>query len=128
MGKNLTELTSYMLQLAEALLAKSKVAGIALAVIDTGRTPAQQQVKLAQNVSWVTRSKHEPQPPEMLSEAIDVCPLVLLNTKLWSPGSPLWQQVGQIGESLGLRWGGRWVAHPDMGHFEYVHPIQETST
>jgi hypothetical protein len=127
MGNNLDELASYMIPLAAKLLSQSRAAGIALAVIDTGRTPAEQQTKLAQGVSWVSTSKHEPQPPEMRSEAIDVCPIPLLTTKLWSPASPLWQQVGEIGESLGLRWGGRWIEHPDMGHFEYVHS-QETST
>jgi hypothetical protein len=127
MGNSLNELASYMQPKAAALLQESKDKGIALAVIDTGRTPAEQQTKRAQGVSWVTVSKHEPQPPEGKSEAIDVCPIELLDTKLWSPASPLWQQVGEIGEGLGLRWGGRWVEHPDMGHFEYVHS-QEITT
>jgi D-alanyl-D-alanine carboxypeptidase len=127
MGNSLNELASYMMPLAQQLLVKSKAAGIALAVIDTGRTPVEQQTKLAQGVSWVPVSKHEPQLPEGKSEAIDVCPIELLDTKLWSPGSPLWQQVGEIGEGLGLRWGGRWEHHPDMGHFEFVHS-QETTT
>jgi len=29
-----------------------------------------------------------------------------------------WQQVGQLGELLGLRWGGRWGSLKDYGHFE----------
>lgn len=122
MGKSLDELASYMKPLAEELLAQAAAVGIQCAVIDTGRTPAEQEVKLAQGVSWVSRSKHEPQPPEGKSEAIDVCPVEYLSMKLWHPTGPLWTQLGDIGESLGLRWGGRWVSHPDLGHFEYVHP------
>lgn len=30
---------------------------------------------------------------------------------------PYWEQLGKIGESCGLKWGGRW-ASPDRPHFE----------
>lgn len=33
----------------------------------------------------------------------------------------LYLKVGEIGESLGLRWGGRWTHPHDPSHFEY-HP------
>lgn len=123
MGKDLNELTSYFLPLAQELLDKCAAAGVPCRVIDTGRTTQEQAVKLAQGVSWVSKSKHEPQPPEMKSEAIDIAPTAILeeNKANWDPESPLWQQIGEIGKSLGLRWGGDWKVK-DMGHFEYVHP------
>jgi hypothetical protein len=121
MGRDLSELASYMLPLAQQLLDKATAAGLDPVVIDTGRTPAQQEQKIAQGVSWVTYSKHEPQPPEMKSEALDVCPRALLTEKNWAPGSPLWQQLGEIGKELGLRWGGDWTKK-DFSHFEYIHP------
>lgn len=29
-----------------------------------------------------------------------------------------WEALGQFGEDLGLKWGGRWTGFPDIGHFE----------
>ena len=29
-----------------------------------------------------------------------------------------WNRIGEIGESLGLSWGGRWKSRPDRPHFE----------
>src|ERR1700687_1798490 len=125
MGKDLSELASYFLPLAQELLEDCASEGIPVVVVDTGRTPAEQQQKLAQGVSWTQRSKHEPQPPEGKSEAIDLCPTEYLPMQGWDPGGPLWAQLGAIGESLGLLWGGRWThlnnGNGDPGHFQYVH-------
>lgn len=123
MGKDLNELASYFLPLAQELLDKCAVAGVPCRVIDTGRTTQEQAIKLAEGVSWVSKSKHEPQPPEMKSEAIDIAPQAVLeeNKANWDPTNPLWQEIGGIGKELGLRWGGDWKVK-DMGHFEYVHP------
>lgn len=122
---NETTAASYFLPIAQQLIEQANSAGLYVVIIDVDRTPAEQEQKLAEGVSWVTRSKHEPQPPEGKSEAIDLCPKSLLATKNWSPGSSLWAQLGAIGESLGLRWGGRWKVQ-DMGHFEYVHPASNS--
>jgi hypothetical protein len=35
----------------------------------------------------------------------------------WAPGHP-WELLGQIGESLGLKWGGRWPSR-DYAHLEW---------
>ena len=32
----------------------------------------------------------------------------------------LWQQVGSIGESVGLEWAGRWVKFKEFAHFQYT--------
>lgn len=129
MGNSLNELTSYMLPLAVELIKNCTDAGVAVRIVDTGRTPSEQEQKLAQGVSWVTHSKHEPQPPEMKSEAIDLVPMSVLaeNKPDWDPGHPDWQKIGPIGEALGLRWGGRWTGHPDPSHFEFVHQVADLS-
>jgi hypothetical protein len=119
MGNSLDELASYFRPVAEALIAALTEAGLEPVIIDTGRTPTEQVTKLAQGVSWTPYSKHEPQPPEGKSEAIDIAPKSLIGTKLWSPESPLWARQGAIGKSLGLRWGGDWTHVPkDPSHFE----------
>lgn len=125
MGNSLDALCSYFRPQVDDFLSRAATAGIALTVIDTDRTPAEQEQKLAQGVSWTTHSKHEPQPPEMKSEAIDVCPTEYLLMKAWNPTGPLWDQLGTIGESCGMFWGGRWThinaGRGDPGHFQYIH-------
>src|SRR5712664_1861134 len=118
MGKDLSALASYFRPQVDEFLGACEAAGILLTVIDVDRTPAEQQQKLADGVSWTTHSKHLPQPPEGKSEAIDVCPTVYLSQKGWGPGGPLWAQIGAIGEKIGMRWGGRFP-HPDLGHLEF---------
>lgn len=127
MGRDLSELASYFLPLAEDLLGKCDLAGIPCLIEDTGRTPSEQQMKLANGLSWTKLSKHLPQPPEGKSEAVDIVPKVIAgkNAPGWNPADPLWTQIGLIGESIGLFWGGRWThlngGTGDPGHFQYIH-------
>ena len=133
MGRSLDELTSYMKPLAERLIELAIDAGLHPIVEDTGRTPDEQKMKLAQGVSWTTRSKHLPQPPEMLSEAIDIVPSACISLKYWGwngdvgTSHPHWGRLIEIGESLGLHNG---VHFPvaDPGHFQYVHPPTQSQT
>src|SRR5437879_7746278 len=126
MGKDLQELASYFLPQAVELIRQCSMAGVPVKIVDTGRTESEQEQKLAQGVSWVPRSKHEPQPPEGKSEAIDIVPESVLSEHKpdWDPKHPDWQRIGVIGESMGLHWGGSWKSHPDPSHFEFVHPPQ----
>jgi D-alanyl-D-alanine carboxypeptidase len=139
MGKSLDELASYMRVLAEELLARCVIAGLPLTVEDTGRDQATQEANLAAGRSWTLNSKHLPQPPENLSEAIDTVPTALLSVKYWGwhgtidNSDPRWLQMGEIGEGLGLRWGGRWPVNPphsrpDPGHFQYQRPAEVSPT
>jgi hypothetical protein len=130
MGKDLNELASYFRPKFQAFLDTCLAAGVPVRVVDTGRTRAEQEQKRAQGVSWTTRSKHEPQPPEQKSEAGDVVPEAILEEHKpdWDPTNPLWLRIGIIGESLGLRWGGRWKTHPDPSHFEYIYPPPQVLT
>jgi len=103
------------------LLARLTEAGIMVQIIDTLRTPAEQAENIRKGVSWTTHSKHLPNAGGK-ARAIDVCPYGMWNLhgpdKLqWDANDPVWQEIGRIGESLGLTWGGRWKQR-DMGHFE----------
>lgn len=127
MGNSISELASYFAPLAMRLIQGCEAIGVDVRVIDTGRTVPEQKVKLATGVSWTQRSKHLPQPPEQKSEAIDIAPTKILDEgrEDWDPHNDLWLQIGHVGESLGLIWGGRWKHHPDPSHFEYashIHP------
>jgi hypothetical protein len=102
------------------LLARCVEAGIAVMIVDTRRTPAEHAANLAAGVSWTPHSKH------LDGDAIDICPFYQYSLhgpdKLqWDGGDPAWTTIGQIGELLGLRWGGRWK-QKDLGHFELYEP------
>ena len=120
MSRRLDDLSPRFRPLAVELLARLTEAGIPVMVIDTLRTPEEHAANLAKGVSWTTRSKH------LDGDAIDICPWAVYDVAgpdklLWDAGHPVWARIGAIGESLGLRWGGRWK-QKDMGHFEYVAP------
>lgn len=51
--------------------------------------------------------------------AIDVAPLNEHGKAYWPNDEKLWEQIGQIGESVGLKWGGRWSKFKDRPHFEH---------
>lgn len=57
--------------------------------------------------------------------AFDAVPRAYKSLPDWNPSGPDWQTIGQIGESLGLTWGGRWTS-PDEPHFELnAAPLSE---
>jgi len=117
MSRALDDLSPRFRPLAIQLLARLMEADIPVKVIDTLRTPAEHAANLAKGVSWTTRSKH------LDGDAIDICPYAQWDAhgpdKLnWNGDDPIWTRIGLIGESIGLKWGGRWKVR-DLGHFEY---------
>ncbi len=50
--------------------------------------------------------------------AFDICPIIG-GKYIWSDNS-LFASVGQIGQSLGLEWGGSWTSFQDRPHFQYL--------
>lgn len=125
MNRSLDGLDRRFRPLAMELIARCAEAGIAVCIVNTLRTPAEQAAALSTGHSKTQNSKHLPQPPDGLSLAIDLCPFeqyYLHGAKKldWDSACPAWQKMGNLGEALGLRWGGRWEHLRDMGHFEYA--------
>ena len=121
MSRRLDDLSARFRPLAVELLARCVEAGLPVTIIDTRRTPEEHQANLAAGTSWIDRSLH------LDGDAIDLCPTVLLPVKGWHPASPLWAQLGVIGERVGCGWGGRWVQR-DLGHFEWRAPTPASPT
>lgn len=125
MSRRLDDLSPRMKPLAFEFLARLMEAGIPVAVVDTLRTKAEQASNVAKGVSWTMASKH------LTGDAIDVCPYDIFalhgpDKLQWDSADPVWQRIGAIGEACGLKWGGRWVRTPDLGHFEFRIPAPTT--
>lgn len=129
MSRLLDDLAPEFKPLAMELIARCAEQGIAVLIVDTLRTEAEQTANIAKGVSWTKNSKHLPQPPSGKSLAIDIVPYSEFSLhgpdKLqWSSDDPVWETIAQIGEGLGLRSGHRWQQR-DSGHFEYVKPLTQ---
>jgi len=135
MSRKLDDLSDRFRPKAFELLARLTEAGIPVMIIDTLRTEAEHQANLASGASKAVLSKHLPlRLREPLvegdenaekSDAIDICPYSVYELsgpdKLqWDSSDLVWRRIGMIGESIGLRWGGRWKSPHDPGHFEWV--------
>ncbi len=51
------------------------------------------------------------------SLAFDCVPIVS-GKAVWDAKDPIWQKVGEIGESCGLEWAGRWKRFKEFPHFQ----------
>jgi len=67
---------------------------------------------LNKKITWTLESNHEG------GTAFDVVPLKD-GRAWWNAPIDVWLKIGEIGESVGLKWGGRWEgAKRDLPHFE----------
>jgi hypothetical protein len=124
MSRKLDDLSDRFKPKAIELIARCAEAGIPILIINTLRTESDQLANIAKGVSWTRNSRHLAQPWSNKAEAIDVAPYETWQAygpdKInWDASDPVWVTIGEIGEKLGLRWGGRWTQR-DMGHFEYL--------
>ena len=109
MSKSLSDLCSCVRpQIAELLREAREKLGFQMAVIGTGRDAKQQAEYLRIGTSRANKSLHQPQPVCGLSHAADIAPAHLIQLKNWAPEHPDWLRLGELAESKGLLWGGRW--------------------
>ena len=123
MSYKLGELDTDVRFMAEDLLKKAASEHIELVVTQTYRTPEEQAALYAKGRTApgpiVTHA-----PPgyswHEFRRAFDVAithfPGDMSREDLYN--GP-WERVGEIGESVGLEWGGRWK-HPDRPHFQHT--------
>jgi len=126
MSRKLDDLHFSFKPFAFELLARAVEKRIPIVITDTLRSIAEHEINLANGVSWIKHSKH------LDGLAIDIClideyKLHGPNKLQWNSNDPAWQELGNIGEMIGLRWGGRWKQR-DMGHFELQHDDEKKHT
>ena len=112
-----------MYPLAFEFVTRCREMGIDVLIYCTWRSLKEQQelwaigrTKPGRKVTWTQNSPHnhlsEGKPA---SRAFDCVPLIS-GKPAWD-SKDLYEKMGQIGESLGMTWGGRWKVR-DMPHFE----------
>ena len=131
--RSLDSLSPRFRPLVDRFLARLVEAKIPVMIVSTLRTAAEQAEAVRTGHSKVKHSKHQD------GDAIDVVPYSQYaihgdNKLLWDTTDPIWLKIGAIGESVGMRWGGRFPPLNtigvgwDPGHFEYLESPPRTST
>lgn len=114
--------------IAQTLLDQCEAAGIPCNVVQGTRTFAQQQAVYDQGRSTPGAIVTKARPGDSYHQyglALDIVPQAYESLPEWNPDGPYWAQIGAIGKSLGLTWGGDWHT-PDRPHFELeAAPLSE---
>ena len=125
-SRKLSDLAPDVRFLAEKFLDSADDEGIEVLVTCTYRSGMEQAALYAQGRTTKGKIVTNAKPGESLhnlllngqpgARALDVVPMVM-GKPMWDAENPLWKRLGEIGESVGLKWGGRWKK-PDKPHFE----------
>ena len=109
----------------QQFIQKCDEAGIDLLVTSTYRDHESQAELYAQGRTKPGKIVTKAKPGQSWHNwkvAVDVVPL--RNGKpVWGTAGAdgeLWQKVGEIGESVGLEWAGRWKTFKEYAHFQYT--------
>lgn len=115
-ARNLAGCDAHLQELARELLRRLHDEGWRFVVTSGNRTQSEQDRLFAQGrtapgpvVTWTRRSRH------IGGRAFDVTLFTHDGAPCWE--SPAYRRAGEIGQRLGLVWGGRWKT-PDEPHFE----------
>lgn len=120
MSRRIEDLHPVVGELCRMFLDACEAKGHKLKVTQTYRTTEEQNALYAQGRTApgkiVTNAPAGYSWHEM-GRAFDVCFVGTDGQPSWAEGHP-WEEIGDIGEDLGLEWGGRWK-HADRPHFEH---------
>lgn len=119
--REISELHPTVREMAKELMARCEKAGIPAKIGETYRTRNRQDELYAQGRTTpgkiVTHAKGNTMSSyHQWRLAFDV----FINIKGKEYDRVLLEQVGQLGEAIGLEWGGRWQTFPDSPHFQFT--------
>lgn len=125
-SRNLTDLHPVVREKAQAFIEKARLQSIDLLVTSTYRDNESQAALYAQGRTKPGLIVTNAKPGQSWHNwrcAFDVVPL--RNSKpVWGTtgiDGDLWRKVGELGESVGLEWAGRWTGKlREMAHFQYT--------
>ena len=126
MSRRIEDLAPAVQQRAKSLVNAAKDAGVDLLITSTYRSNEEQAALYAQGRTKPGAIVTNARPGDSYHNwrcALDVVPL--RNGKpVWGttgPDGDLWRKIGELGESVGLEWAGRWKGKlREMAHFQYT--------
>ena len=124
-SRSLDELLAPVAHRARAFLDACAREGIRLLVTSTYRDFESQAALYAQGRTAPGRRVTNAKPGQSWHNwrvAFDVVPLVD-GKPVWNTTGAdgrLWARIGEIGESCGLEWAGRWKSFREFAHFQYT--------
>lgn len=121
MSSSLSDLKPKVQQLEADLVSACAQKGITFAVTQTLRTFAEQDALYAQGRTvpgTIVTNARGGYSFHNYGVAFDVCPTI--GGKFQWNNIALFDQIGAIGQSLGLEWGGAWAKFPDKPHFQLI--------
>jgi peptidoglycan L-alanyl-D-glutamate endopeptidase CwlK len=127
-SKKLEDLHPRVKAMAEAMIAACKTEGIEVRITSTYRDKEAQDALYAKGRTApgkiVTNAKGG-QSLHNYRVAFDVVPLRDKQPVGGTTGADLelWKHVGELGEAVGLEWGGRWKRFPDFPHFQFTNGL-----
>jgi len=118
-SRNLNDLNQHVAELASQFIEKCKAQGIDVIITSTYRDNESQNALYAQGRTApgaiVTNAKAG-QSYHNYRLAFDFCPIV--NGKAAWNDTATFQRCGEIGESIGLEWAGRWKSFKELAHLQ----------
>ena len=111
MSRDITMLHPCVRMIAEALVKRCAAEGYTIKVTDCVRTKEEQD-----SLSSLVTQVQYPNSLHNWGVAFDICQNVKGNA--YPSDNAWWNEVGKIGQSLGLEWGGAWKGFVDRPHFQ----------
>lgn len=121
MSRKISNLSRYMQPLARDFLIRCQKEKLDVVIICTDRSNAEQAECFARGASRARPGESAHNVCDDLgrpaAEAFDIG--VIRNGKYITDGNdPAYKRAGEIGESLGLIWAGRWIKMTEAAHFQ----------
>ncbi|MGH8676872.1 MAG: M15 family metallopeptidase [Burkholderiales bacterium] len=133
-SRKISDLHPDLQPLCETFLDRAADQGIEVLITYTYRSYAEQQQLYDQGRTKPGKIVTNAKPGESehnhelnarpASRAFDVVPLVS-GKPMWDAKHPAWEQLGVIGENLGLEWAGRWKRFREYPHFQWKEATNE---
>lgn len=120
-SRDIKDLHPKVADLAQQFIDECARIGIKVIITSTYRDHAAQAELYAQGRTKPGRVVTNAKPGQSWHNwrvAFDFAPVV--GGKIPWNDAELFKRCGQIGESIGLEWGGRWKSFPDMPHLQYT--------
>lgn len=120
-SRKIDDLLPVVAKKARALISAAKREGIDLLVTSTYRDAECQDALYAQGRTKPGRkvtNARGGQSWHQFRVAFDVVPLIS-GKAVWND-QRLWRRIGELGESVGLEWAGRWKTFRESPHFQFT--------